>query len=279
MVVEAMGQFVRSPGGKWFLLLEPFVAKPGVRCHDPLLGREVFLDEREVILLKQVCVEVDLPAGQHDLKIGVAVDSQRNTILTVVPVGLSDYEPIVVVLVLDCSRSMEGEKLVQAKRAMEKFVHDVSSAALRTSLIVMGGIEKASVIVPFTNDPATFIEGMKRQKAFGGTHFTEALAVTKDLLNSANRKCRKIVVFFSDGMPHNLTSALGEANELKEHARLICVGIGDDALRPFLEQIASSRDDYFEAQTPHDILGCLLEVAKLVQSSACPQSMARLATA
>jgi uncharacterized protein YegL len=260
----------------------------------------VFLDEREVILLKQICVEVDLPAGQHDLKIGVAIDSQRNTNLTVVPVGLSDFEPIVialamrdrhaaspasgseatdVVLVLDCSRSMEGEKLIQAKRAMEKFVHDVSSVGLRTSLIVMGGIEKASVIVPFTNDPATFIEGMKRQKAFGGTHFTEALAVTKDLLNSANRKCRKIVVFFSDGMPHNLTSALGEANELKEHARLICVGIGDDALRPFLEQIASSRDDYFEAQTPHDILGCLLEVAKLVQSSACPQGMARLATA
>lgn len=300
MVVEAMGQFVRSPGSKWVLLLEPFVAKPGVRCHDPLLGREVFLDEREVILLKQVCVEVELPAGQHDLKIGVAIDSQRNTNLTVVPVGLSDYEPIVVslamrdrhaaspefgseatdvVLVLDCSRSMAGEKLVQAKRAMEKFVHDVSSAALRTALVVMGGIDKATVVVPFTNDPTNFIEGMKRQAAFGGTHFTEALAVTKDLLNSAHRQCRKIVVFFSDGMPHNLTSALGEAHELKEHARLICVGIGDDALRPFLEQIASSRDDYFEAQTPHDILGCLYEVAKLVQANGVPQSLTRVASA
>ncbi len=300
MFVEAMGQFVRSPGGKWILMLEPFMAKPGVRCHDPLLGREVFLDEREVILLKQVCVVVDLPAGQHDLKIGVAVDAQRNTNLTVVPIGLPDFEPIVVplamrdrftnspelgseatdvVLVLDCSRSMAGEKLVQAKRAMEKFVHDVSSADLRTALVVMGGPDKASVVVPFSDDPAAFIEGMKRQTAFGGTHFTEALAVTKNLLNSANRKCRKIVVFFSDGMPHNLSSALSEANELKELARLICVGIGDDALRPFLEQIASSRDDYFEAQTPHDILGCLYEVAMLVQASGSPQSLTRVASA
>lgn len=297
MVIEALGQYVQSPGGKWRLLLEPFMAKPGVRCPDPLLGREVFLDEREVIVLKPICVDVELPQGQHDLKIGVAIDSQRNTNLTVIPIGLSDQEPIVVplglrdanievlstaadvVLILDCSRSMAGDKLTQAKKALGQFVQDVQSANVHIAVVAMGGIEKASVTVPLTNHSDRIFETVRPLVAFGGTHVTEALATAKMLVNGARPHSQKIVVLFSDGMPHNLTSAMAEANELKETSRLICVGIGDDALRPFLEQLASSSHDYFEARTPQDILGCLYEVAKLVQANIASGTLSHRASA
>jgi len=289
MVVEALGQCVRSPGGKGKLRLVPFVAKPGVRCSDPLVGVEVFLDDKEIVPLHELATDIDLPPGQHDIRVGISIDAFRNTNLAFTPLGFPNHEPSVVSLalqesgasqhlpvrseidiamILDCSKSMAGEKLVQAKRATERFVRDVVRYFAKVSLIRMGGEDKAAVEVPLSDDVNIIVDALQRLTAFGGTHMTESISLAKDVLKSGLPDNHKIAVVFSDGMPQNLASAVAAADELKQFARVVCVGIGADAQRQHLERIASSREDYFEAETPNDILECLYRIAELVQATA-----------
>jgi uncharacterized protein YegL len=290
MQVEQMGQLLDSPGGHTLLWLEPFVAKPSVRCADPLLGVSVLLDDREIVPLKELHPEIDLPAGRHEVRLGISIDANRSTNLVITLDSLPDYEPIVVPLslsdsgpalreevrdtleiaiVFDCSRSMEGQKFVQAKRAVEHFVRDVSPHGIRMTLIRMGGGSgKVAVVVPLTADSQVVIDAMAELNAVGGTHMTEALALTEKTLAAGDPGASKMAIVFSDGMPHSATSAVAQANSLKTNVRVVCVGIGNNALRPVLELIASSEDDYFEAEAPSDILGCLYSVAELVHTVA-----------
>lgn len=99
--VEQLGQWVRSPGGPATLVLEPCVAKPGVRCAEPRPGLPVFLSNEEVVQLKRLAAVVELPKGDHEVKVSVLIDPARTTSLVFSPLGMPDQEPIVVPLALE----------------------------------------------------------------------------------------------------------------------------------------------------------------------------------
>ncbi len=291
MQVEQMGQRWRSPGGETTLWLEPVIAKPGVRCAVPLLGLTVLLEDCEVVRLKELTPKIDLPQGDHEVRLGISIDVNRATHLVITPTSLPDCEPIVVelamgerqvaadamaagieiVLLFDCSSSMKGEKLIQARRAIRRFVKDVARHNPRLALIRFGGCgesdEKAAVLTPFTADTTAFATSLEVLQVGGGTFLAEGLELGRKLLATGLPNWVKMAVVFSDGMPQCVSTALAQAELLKHVARVMCVGIGKDAFRPTLEQISSMEGDYFEAQTPSRILDCLFEVAELVHQS------------
>jgi len=283
--VEQLGQCVRSPGGPTVLVLEPCVTKPGVRCAEPRPGLPVLLSNEEVIRLKRLTAVVDLPKGDHEVRASVLIDPSRTTSLVFSPVGLPDQEPIVVplaledenpeeikpyqmelVLILDCSKSMQGEKLKQAKRAIELFLREIRCHGFKVALVKMGG--EVEVVCQLTTDTRECVERMETLEASGGTLMTEALALTEREYGAAEVEQQRLVVLFSDGLPACAKSAIAQAQSLKKMAHVMCVGIGDDASPRLLKQIASSEFDYYEARMPSDILDCLYEVAELIHNSA-----------
>jgi hypothetical protein len=159
-------------------------------------GLPVFLSDEEVIRLKRLTTVVDLPKGDHEVRVSVLIDPARTTSLVFSPIGLPDQEPIVVpltledesptevkpyqmelVLILDCSRSMHGEKLEQAKKAIEVFLREIRRHGFKVALVKMGG--EVEVVFPLSTNTHECIERMQSLEASGGTLMTEALALTE----------------------------------------------------------------------------------------------------
>lgn len=286
--VERLGQSIRSRGERGVLFLEPFVAKPGIRCNDPLLGKSVVLDDREIIPLRPVHVDIELPPGDHEVRVGVCIDANGFTNLVLTPLALADREPIVVplalgegairesspakmqleiALIVDCSNSMKGAKLKQAKAATTRFIRDVSRYGVELSLISMGGPQKCAVVSPFGSDIESCVRALDGLETSGGTFMGEAVGLAYQELSNGKPSCPKMAVLFSDGRPHCLASALSQGMHLKSIARVLCIGIGPDACEMLLSSIASSERDYFVAETPEDIFTVLYSIAELIHTA------------
>lgn len=287
--VERLGQSIRSRGERGVLMLEPFMAKPGIRCADPLLGQTVTLDDREIIPLREVNVDLNWPQGDHEVRLGVSIDPNGTTNLVISPVALPDIEPfnvplmlddgaarpqsssklhLEIALIVDCSNSMRGAKLKAAQAATARFIRDVARYGVDVCLIAMGGPQPCSLVSPFGNDIEACLRSLDALTTSGGTHMAEAEALADQVLSNGNPACQKMAVLFSDGRPHCLATALSQATRLKSIARLLCVGIGPDADEMLLTTMASSERDYFTAQTPDDIFTVLFNIAELIHTAA-----------
>lgn len=283
--LEFMGQAIQSPGGSTTLILEPFIAKPGVRCSDTSLGVPVTLTNSEIIPLKRVQQVIELPSGEHDVRMSVMIDPHRTTNIVFSPVDLPDYEPIVVpleldgededeptlvrmdeleiALILDCSKSMAKKgKIKAAKVAIRKFLSQIRKFSPRVALIRMS--DDVDVVCPMTADFEMVTQCLSSLEAEGGTWMTESLECGERLLRYGAKGFDKKVIMFSDGWPQCAKSAVEQAQSLKEIAEVFCVGIGSDACPRLLRQIATSPAHYFKANVPDDIFGCLVKVAQVI---------------
>ncbi len=143
-----------------------------------------------------------------------------------------------VYMVLDCSGSMAGYKMDQAKQGVLDFARD----AIRKGYLV--GLIEFSTDATHLSEPAKdtsrLQSQMERITASGTTNMTEAIRMAHEKLKNLGGS--RVMVIATDGQPDNVDDSLNEGTSAKgDGIEIITIGT-DDAVQGFLKKLASRSD-------------------------------------
>jgi Mg-chelatase subunit ChlD len=103
-------------------------------------------------------------------------------------------EPVAVVLVLDCSGSMQGEKFERAQRAARGFV---SGAPAGYRFAVVSFDNNVTTVCPLTTDRNSAVGAINRLRAGGATALQDGIGMGLQLLRGQTG--RRLVLTLTDG--------------------------------------------------------------------------------
>lgn len=276
LAVEHSGFSVDTRGTDKTLCIHPAAVRTGVRTQ-VTPGRDTLLDASQIIPLEPVATSMEhWPVGKHYVAIVIAIDANRNIRMTVRPTdrNLRHVEPVTIPLVmaerseeltvnskrqmnvallLDTSKSMAGEKIEQLKAGANGFVDTALAYGWNVAVIRFpnGAESDSELMVPVTDNRDELVGAINSLDASYGTPMDAAFDSARELLAGDDNS---IAIIFTDGHPADPYAADEAAGALKAaQVRLICVGIGDDVIKPYLLELASAPEDYFDARIPEDI--------------------------
>ena len=141
-------------------------------------------------------------------------------------------------LVIDCSWSMEGAELAEAKRGTVDFARDALSKGYSVGLIRFAS--SASHVCEPQRDVESLRRHLEEMEAGGTTDMAEGIRLAASRLRNSARP--RVAVVATDGMPDSREDTLAAAHEAKE-AGVDIITIGTElADREFLRKIASRAD-------------------------------------
>ena len=111
----------------------------------------------------------------------------------------SDYTDII--LVLDTSGSMLGDKLVQVQTDINNLINDTIPKGNKIALITFN--DTATIVNDFTDDTVVLQEGINNLTASGETNYYQALVKVDEVLSTYTKEDNKncVVLFLTDGFP------------------------------------------------------------------------------
>jgi Mg-chelatase subunit ChlD len=143
-----------------------------------------------------------------------------------------------VYLLIDCSASMTGYKLEEAKQGILDFARDAIKKGYLLGLVEFSS--SATILCKPGQDMTIISECLKTMRAYGGTNMAAAIKIVADALKE--EKGERVIVIATDGQPDKVSTALKEAQAAKDnHIDIITIGT-DDADQDFLKKIASRAD-------------------------------------
>jgi uncharacterized protein YegL len=153
--------------------------------------------------------------------------------------------PVDVVLAIDTSASMAGDKIVAAQRAAATFVSllDLRDGADRAA--VVGFHSSPTLAQPLTHSPAAVIAGLESLTLSPGTRIDLGLALARAELTGGRRRvgADMVIVLLTDGLPQPGS----EADTVAEGQRartagiaLWAIGLGQDVAAATLAQITGT---------------------------------------
>ena len=171
--------------------------------------------------------------------------------------------PLPVVLLLDVSGSMAGEKINNLYNAVTEMVKTFEAEAVKETIINVAIITFGAEIelhTPYTPVAKLASEGISRFSANGLTPMGIALRMAKDMIEdkdtTSGKSYRPAVVLVSDGWPTDdwkvpLDNFINDGRSGK--CQRFSVAIGNDADNDLLRQFADDDDSMFTAETAGDI--------------------------
>ena len=159
-----------------------------------------------------------------------------------------------IVLLIDASSSMAGEKITEARTAARGFVDLLQLPGDQAAII--GFDEQATVLASLTDDLARLQRGLDALAIGSGTRIDRALLAARDELGGPARdpRHRAVVVLLSDGDQSGAPEAVDPAATALRGigAELFTIALGPDADTDLLRDLAGE-DHFFIAPTPADL--------------------------
>jgi Ca-activated chloride channel homolog len=149
-----------------------------------------------------------------------------------------------VCLLLDCSGSMQGEKLTEMKRSAESFAARQDLG--KQEIAVVGFESSVYPVCPPTHDLSLIQAGLRQLTSAGNTGMAQGLVQAGSTLQSSHLE--KYILLFTDGMPDSKDTALQEAANLRVAGIEIVAVATNDADRFFLGQLTGSIDRVMTTQ-------------------------------
>ena len=111
----------------------------------------------------------------------------------------NDYTDVI--LVLDTSGSMVGEKLTQVQNDVNELINDTIPKGNKIALITFN--DTATIVNNFTNDASLLHDSINNLTVTGETNYYQALVKVDEVLNSYKKKSNRdcVVLFLTDGLP------------------------------------------------------------------------------
>ena len=151
--------------------------------------------------------------------------------------------PMDIALVIDCSGSMSGGELDDAKAAASRFLDTIDPSS-QVGLVSFGG-SLIETEMGLTHDFDQLRLAIDELETRGSTPMAEAIDVTReDLLTDSGNN--KVLILLTDGYPNDKNATREQAELAKaEEIRIIAIGVGDGVDSDYLEEIASTSEDYY----------------------------------
>ena len=146
----------------------------------------------------------------------------------------ADYTDVI--LVLDTSGSMLGDKLTQVQSDVNELINDTIPKGNKISIVTFS--DAASVITDFTSDTALLQESINSLVASGETNYYQALVKVDDVLSTYTKKSNRdcVVLFLTDGLPTvDTPNEIGQYKYLKSKYNYLDINgiqyeLGDEVL-------------------------------------------------
>jgi len=149
------------------------------------------------------------------------------------------------VLAIDCSGSMDGEKIAKAKKGALGYIRTATSRGFSIGIVKFSSI--AEIIVDPLKSNRDFNLQIERVNASGSTNMAEGLLLSVKLLERTIGK--RTICLVTDGMPDNRDATLSAAKRAKEKGiEIITIGT-DDADGAFLAELASSQKHSYKVDS------------------------------
>ncbi len=199
-----------------------------------------------------------LQGGQGEVSVALTINAEN-----IVPAIEADMMPVDLVVVLDRSGSMNGQKLYDAGQAV---IHLLNRLGPQDRLSVVTYSNNVEVLFPLVQVNSTSRERLKARvqtiTASGGTNLGSGLQNgIAALLAAAGDKRQRKVILISDGLAnHGITSPMqlgALAAEASEHNLAVStVGVGYDFNEMLMTTIADhGAGNYYYLESPQDIAG------------------------
>ena len=149
-----------------------------------------------------------------------------------------------VIIVLDTSGSMTGDKLTQVQHDINDLIDDTIPRGNKVALITF--CDTATIINDFTDDTAALRESINNLTVTGETNYYQALVKVDDVLNTYNKESNRdcVVLFLTDGLPTiDTPNEVGQYNYLKNKYEYLSInGIQYEFGDKLLEGVESVTD-------------------------------------
>ena len=171
-----------------------------------------------------------------------------------------------VVLVIDHSGSMQGQKLTDAKAAAKTFVDRVDLTKDQVGVASFGdGAELDHQLSRTAGTVRTVIDALT---ASGGTNMSAGINTASQELLSVHRDPNNtpVLILLSDGLPDSRSAASDAARTAKQAGiRIFTIGLGADVDPALMQDIASSPSDYYAAPQSSDLAAIYGQIAGAIQ--------------
>lgn len=154
-----------------------------------------------------------------------------------------------IVLLLDISNSMAGERISGLKQAVVSFVDKVGGRLTNTRIAMVPYAATPFVAVPLSTDVSYLRRSVNKLEVTSGTNYTNALSMATQLLGSSDADVKSLILF-SDGEPlDDVNNILSQSAEMRKDFYIYTVGLTlTDESRKLLINVAGTEQNYFEAE-------------------------------
>ncbi len=214
----------------------------------------ISLRSERAVMDRDFVLEVTAPRGVRSFAMSGEDGEGVAAIASFQPVfsGLVQPRALSLGLVIDCSGSMEGMSIQQAKRAIDEILRQLGPSD-RVSIVAFG-----SHVVRFADRLEQCTEGtIVRARAFvqsldanmGGTEIESALESSVDTLRGA---ANADVFLVTDGQVSNWERVVGRARRSRH--RFFTVGVGVAVAEAFVRELASRTGGACELVSPNELM-------------------------
>ena len=212
----------------------------------------ISLTQVRAVMDRDFILNVTAPLAAHSCALGGEDGTGVAVVASVLPFfpGLKQPRPLNLVIVMDCSGSMQGDSLAQAKQALDGIL-DALQAQDRVTLIAFGSTVKAlsDQLLPCT--PAN-LETARRFASqltadMGGTEIGKALEqayAAVGTLESAD------IFLVTDGEVSSWTDVVTQA--MRAGHRIFTVGVGSAVSEAFVRGLAAGTGGACELVSPRE---------------------------
>ena len=169
----------------------------------------------------------------------------------------SNRVPMQIALVMDCSGSMYGTNIMEARKAARTFVQRTLQRNRQIAVVAFPG----GVLTSLT-DQRTRIEGaIDRLTPIGSTPMHTGLSEAREALKG-RAGIQRVYVILTDGHPDDPMATAAEANRIKRlGGRVITIGVGNQVKRDFLASLSSNPSDFHHCHESVDLEGTFINLA------------------
>jgi molecular chaperone DnaK len=186
--------------------------------------------------------------GHRLSKSGVTLDDlARNTV------------PLHIALLLDCSGSMYGQSISEARRAAQSFISRTldGKQARKVSLIAFPGGLKT----PVTSNQEVVLDAISKLTPIGSTPMALGLAQARAALKQSTGAA-KVYVVLTDGHPDDPEGAIEECHRIRRTGgRIITVGVGRQVKQDYLRGLCANAQDYHHCDQSIELEGTFINLA------------------